>query len=367
MTRRGVSGIGWVGWLSWTGLACLALVLGLGVAGQASDLRDRLERLRAEIAVHQAEALKFQTSAAGLAETARGLEQELEQIRRATAGGGELSTARGSLEQAESGLAQARQRLASRLVAIYKFSSTGGLPALYSARDFRTVIRLGEDLARIVQGDVLAFTRLREAGETRDQREERLRNLESELALRETARAQELADRRDEQAAALSRGEREVRLAKQLRELEKSLVARAERGDRSLGPGLQRGRVPLPVEGRISKRFGVEFDPELPIRLRSLGLEFASDLGATVRAVQKGRVLFAGPVAGYGQVVIVDHGGGSVTVSGYLEKVAVRADELLEAGEALGSAGEAASLDGPGLFFALSRDGAFVDPGPWFR
>jgi len=136
-----------------------ALVLGLGSGGEASDLRDRLARLRADIEAHEEKARRYEATAVSLQETSRLLEAELAEIRRAAAGGNELSSARGSLAQAETALREARDRLASRLVAIYKFGSTGGMPALYAARDFQTVIRLGEDLSRVVQGDLRAVAR----------------------------------------------------------------------------------------------------------------------------------------------------------------------------------------------------------------
>jgi len=131
--------------------------------------------------------------------------------------------------------------------------------------------------------------------------------------------------------------------------------------------GLRRGRLPLPVEGRIRKRFGIEFDTQIGARLRRTGIEIAAERGTRVQAVAKGRVLFAGPVAGYGQVVILDHGASSVSVSGYLEAVALQAGDVLDEGDTLGSIGPAPSLDGPGLYFALSRNGELVDPAAWFR
>ncbi len=86
-----------------------------------------------------------------------------------------------------------------------------------------------------------------------------------------------------------------------------------------------------------------------------------------MRAVGAGRVLFAGWFRGYGQLVILDHGQGSVTVSGYLDEIAVEAGASLERGQAVGTVGETGSLSGPGLYFEIRHEGKPVDPQGWLE
>jgi septal ring factor EnvC (AmiA/AmiB activator) len=113
--------------------------------------------------------------------------------------------------------------------------------------------------------------------------------------------------------------------------------------------------------------YGSQIDPEFGTATMRNGIEVAALEGSPVRAVARGRVLFAGWFRGYGQVVIVDHGSGQMTVSGYMEELAVRADQYVEADQVIGAVGETGSLSGPGLYFEIRKAGKPVDPQEWLE
>ena len=135
----------------------------------------------------------------------------------------------------------------------------------------------------------------------------------------------------------------------------------------SAGPGLAKGRVAWPVQGVLRLGYGSQIDPEFGTATMRNGIEVAALEGSPVRAVARGRVLFAGWFRGYGQVVIVDHGSGQMTVSGYMEELAVRADQYVEADQVIGAVGETGSLSGPGLYFEIRKAGKPVDPQEWLE
>jgi murein hydrolase activator len=359
----------WIGRALCAATALCALYVGASV--QADNVRDRLGRVRAEIEQRMERARRYEASADRSFESSKTFEVQLSAIQRQLRQDEQLISARGELKRAEGNLEEARGRLADRLVAIYKFGATGGMPALYSARDFQTVIRLGEDLARIVQGDLRVFARVREAGDVRDATAEQVRTLGGALARREIEVQAELAQRRDEVASARSRAERERQLVERLEKTARTLEELAARPNPRVtepGPGLERGRVPLPVDGPIRTRFGEDRDGELSFRLQRVGIEIEAERGTTVRAVGKGRVLYAGAIARYSGVVIVDHGRGSVSTTGYLENITVSAGDVIQLGDVIGEVGsERAEAEPPRVYFALSRDGQLVDPAPWFE
>jgi septal ring factor EnvC (AmiA/AmiB activator) len=166
-----------------------------------------------------------------------------------------------------------------------------------------------------------------------------------------------------------SRADREHKAAGELREaaerLEQALRELPE--GRSVGQGLALGRVPAPVRGALRLAFGLQVEPEFGTETLRTGVEFAAPEGAPVRAVAPGRVLFAGWFRGYGQMVILDHGKGSLTVSGYLGEMAVAADDSVDAGQLIGSVGRTGTLGEPGLYFEIRKDGQAVDPERWLR
>lgn len=114
-------------------------------------------------------------------------------------------------------------------------------------------------------------------------------------------------------------------------------------------------RLVWPTDGPVAETFGTGADPR--------GIAFATLSGAAVRAAAGGTVIFAGTEPQkYGQLVLVDHGGGWVTAYGHLAKLAVRNGEAVRSGARLGFTG------GTGkdarLHFELRRDNQPRDPLP---
>ena len=120
-----------------------------------------------------------------------------------------------------------------------------------------------------------------------------------------------------------------------------------------------------PVAGRVRAGFGRQVDPEFKTATLRTGIEIAAPAGTAVNAIAAGRVLFAGWFRGYGQMVILDHGSGDLSVSGYLDEIRVAAGDSVAAGQPIGSVGETGSSSGPGLYFEIRHDGKAVDPQLW--
>jgi septal ring factor EnvC (AmiA/AmiB activator) len=96
-------------------------------------------------------------------------------------------------------------------------------------------------------------------------------------------------------------------------------------------------------------------------------VDFAVERGEPVYAVASGTVRFAGWFAGYGRMVILDHGDGYFTVSGHLEEIEPEIGDVLAVGDRVGSAGETGSLTGPRLYFEIRRGAEALDPADWLR
>lgn len=112
-----------------------------------------------------------------------------------------------------------------------------------------------------------------------------------------------------------------------------------------------RSRLTAPVEGAPSRRFGEG----------SSGWSWRAD-SAEVRAPASGQVAFAGPLSGWGQVVILDLGPGWRAVISGLDEVSVEAGDRVADGQTLGRTG----TDGEPAF-ELRRDERPIDPAPWLR
>jgi murein DD-endopeptidase MepM/ murein hydrolase activator NlpD len=95
------------------------------------------------------------------------------------------------------------------------------------------------------------------------------------------------------------------------------------------------------------------------------GADLTADLGDPVHSVADGLVSFAGERGGYGNLVIVDHGGGFETRYAHQQELYVSTGDLVRSGELVGSVGSTGASTGPHLHFEVRRDGQSVDPSPW--
>jgi murein DD-endopeptidase MepM/ murein hydrolase activator NlpD len=95
------------------------------------------------------------------------------------------------------------------------------------------------------------------------------------------------------------------------------------------------------------------------------GADLTADLGDPVHSVTDGLVSFAGERGGYGNLVIVDHGGGFETRYAHQQELYVSTGDLVKSGELLGAVGSTGASTGPHLHFEVRRDGQSVDPSPW--
>jgi septal ring factor EnvC (AmiA/AmiB activator) len=130
-------------------------------------------------------------------------------------------------------------------------------------------------------------------------------------------------------------------------------------------------KVSLPVSGRVIRRFG---EPD-GIGGHMMGDTVQTQSGSIVTAPAEGVVLYAGPFRSYGQLLILDAGGGYHIVLAGLDGINVTPGQSVLAGEPVGAMGEArlASMlafgttnPGPELYVEFRRDGKPVDPSPWW-
>jgi murein hydrolase activator len=133
------------------------------------------------------------------------------------------------------------------------------------------------------------------------------------------------------------------------------------------GLGAQRGRLSLPVKGRIVDRFGRHKHPDFDSFTVSNGISLAAPAGTPIHAVFDGEVIFADYFKGYGNMIIVDHGGGFFSLYAHASSVAKRVGSKVSKNDVLASVGDVDSSKGPMLYFEIRYQGKPVDPAPWFR
>jgi septal ring factor EnvC (AmiA/AmiB activator) len=133
-------------------------------------------------------------------------------------------------------------------------------------------------------------------------------------------------------------------------------------GTASLPIGPFRGDLDWPVGGTLRQRFGGSDG----LRAPSTGIDIAAPEGLDVHAIHDGVVAFADAFAGFGRLVIVDHGAQTFSLYGNLKEVALAKGATVGRGDLIGMVGVAAT-GATGLYFELRVDGRPVDPLQWLR
>lgn len=166
------------------------------------------------------------------------------------------------------------------------------------------------------------------------------------LALTESDRALVLGEEARSLARLIGTREYQARLAARLAALPPPLPRPGGPGDSSSPEAIP---YRLPVEGRLLTGVGEISDGGVHAR----GLTFATAAGARIAAPARGRVLHSAPFRSYRYVVIIDHGGGWLTVITDLATARVTAGQIVQRGELLGFAGD----DQPQVTVELRRNG----------
>jgi len=121
-------------------------------------------------------------------------------------------------------------------------------------------------------------------------------------------------------------------------------------------------REPLLGETTVSSPFGYRADPFLGRPALHPGIDLVQAYGAEIRATAAGRVVHAGWMGGYGNMVEIDHGNGIATRYGHMSEILVAEGDEVKPGAVLGRIGSTGRSTGPHLHYEVRLDGEPVDP-----
>ena len=127
-----------------------------------------------------------------------------------------------------------------------------------------------------------------------------------------------------------------------------------------------RGDLDWPVTGQVATHFGLHRETRFGTTIVRNGIDIAANEGTIVRATHAGVVAFSDTFPGFGNLVILDHGGEDYTLYGYLGSLGVDPGARVSSGASVGSVGR--STTGiSALYFEVRIDGQPVDPLEWLK
>ena len=396
----------------------MGLALLLGSAPAAAERRDSVElgAKQQDLQQTRKRLTEERQKAADAKKREAGLLSELESIdRRLTDKRKQVTALDGRIKKAQSDIAELQgdigklglkragqeQALERRLRALYKIEAQGGaLPVLLSGDDpvaravqFRHLTTLASVDARLIQEYRVTSEGLAERKSRLETRQRELAALRSEAdseradADREAARRQGLLARvKDERAyhdrmvGELSEAARRLEaFVRDLQERQRRAAAakvapparqrQAPPVDATPGTGFAalRGRLAWPADGRVVADYGAQIHPRFGTKTFRNGIDIDVAEGTSIVAVAGGQVLYTGWFRGYGNLIIVDHGGEYYTLYAHAANIKVAEGDEVKPGQAIGTVGDTGSLQGPRLYFEVRHAGRPQDPAQWLR
>jgi septal ring factor EnvC (AmiA/AmiB activator) len=299
-----------------------------------------------------------------------------EELKRVTADAakveGELNETSARMESLEKAEHKAQPELRARLVEIYKLGQARYLRMILATPDLRS---LGQSTRTVAVLAKLDRERIATHAQTRAQ----LASVRTTLEQRRTQLATLKASAERAQAAATRAAQARADLVRDIdrrRDLNAQLAGELQDAQQKVQATLRavatgaavevaslplrpfRGDLPWPVDGELKRRFDRGS--------ASNGIEVAGKEGEDARAVHDGIVAFAGTFAGFGNLVILDHGSQTFSLYGDLLDISVAKGAHVERGHAVGTAGPIPA-GSSGVYFELRVDGQPVDPLQWLK
>lgn len=368
---------------------------------QARSTSSQIQSLREQISHASAEEAELLDRVDALADVRRGLDAEVAEIDRKVAAEqagvdqakaahelalAELNHVRLQLEKAKKRLEDGRKILARRAVAAYvgnpAANAANAMLEVRSLQDvektrifFRVVVDAQQrqvdklnglrEEARDAQEVVTA--QVEEAKKKFDEHNAglvRLQSVRAEAdAVRDRARSQEDAERALFAEARSRTDELEERLAA-LR-AESDTIGNILRL-RGAGTGSRPGALEPPIPfAAVTSRFGPRTHPILGTVRNHTGIDLRGSTGTPVRAAGAGEVILAGPRGGYGNTVVIGHGGNLATLNAHLSSVLVSPGQTVRPGQVVGLVGSTGMSTGPHLHFEVRISGTPVNPLPY--
>ena len=395
--------------------SAFVLVAALAFAGPAAadDLDDELASVEAEIQDLLAQIDEASSERSGLAVDVRASQRALDRLRSRLAAARQAledstwqrNIAQLELDRARAAVADARVALADATAAVAegRAQAESAVRRLYTqaGQETPTVVLAAGSLdeaavmvtylGRVSDHRALAVTELTQllavADSHRQAVDQREADVDAQIALlqfiesQRAAYADEIAEQTEAVAAVVS--EQRTLLASvdediaffegELAGLEKEqaaiaalIAAEADPGDDEPTPGDEATvQYHRPVPGAITSGFGPRLHPILGYTRMHSGVDMTAPQGQAIRALTGGRIILASSNGGYGNTVIIDHGGGLTSLYAHQSSFNVRYGDVVDGGDVIGYAGASGLATGPHLHFEVRVNGSPVDPAPY--
>lgn len=321
------------------------------LAGQVKEAELKIQSARERLSDVRARRIASENRLADLKDEQAETNKRIDAQREALAAELKVAYMNGRQEQLKLLLNQQDPAQLGRMMAYYGY---------FGRARAERITAIGEHLAHL---ELLAESIAAETERLRALEEDQARDVKL-LAGARDQRARTLAQvrskiktRNDELAKLQSEAQALEKLVEELRRAIEEFPELAEQPFQRV-----KGKLPWPVKGSLLARFG-QLRAGGPLKWQ--GLVIKAERGTQVRAPYYGRVVYADWLPGLGLLVVLDHGGGYMSLYGHNEQVYRRVGDRVSPGDVLAAVGDAAGLGNPGLYFEIRKGRQALDPGGW--
>ncbi len=265
--------------------------------------------------------------------------------------------------------------LGKRVRDIYINGQISYLDVLFGAKDFQDLMTRMDLLKRIIKQDyelvkvviderneIEATRRTLEKDKTEQEPKVQKAKEAKELMQQKQKKRQALLDKMKNDKATIDRQYDELMAAS--RKIENMLNGRkSQMGSPSVAyTGGGGGGMVWPLAGPVTSEFGWRIHPIYGTQKFHSGLDIGGDYGLPIVAAASGVVSDACWISGYGNTVIIDHGGGITTLYGHNQSFAVSVGQSVSQGEVIAYCGSTGNSTGPHCHFEVRVNGSVVSP-----
>lgn len=277
-----------------------------------------------------------------------------------------------ALKAKEADYNKTRKVYEKRLRDIYENGQVNYLDVLLGSTDFRDFASRMYLLQRVIRRDFNLIDKLESQKEALEHQKAVLDDNKRELdAIHAEATAEQkiIAQKTVERQALYEQALAEkAKLDAEYEELQRNsqeitaMIQRMEEEGRLAPQAGGTGQFMWPVNGEITSPFGWRVHPIWGTQIFHAGLDIAADYGEPVHAADSGTVVYAGWMGGYGNAVMIDHGGGLVTLYGHNSSITVGEGQQVSKGETIALAGSTGNSTGPHCHFEVRVHGEVTSP-----
>ena len=283
----------------------------------------------------------------------------------------EISAAANEIEELKDDMSEREEGLNERLRAMYKNGSVGYLDVLLGSNSISEFLNNVEMIQRIFKNDQDTLKTLEKQHDILEEKQTVLETEKAELdaqRAKEAEKQAELESSKAELQAQLDAINAEAdRISAEIKARQEALAQQQSQNSPSSGDNYSGGALMWPCDSTIiTSEFGYRIHPLTGIWTGHTGIDIGCNMYAPIYAAESGTVILAEWYGGYGNAIVIDHGGGITTLYGHNEELYVSVGQKVSRGETIAGAGSTGWSTGPHLHFEVREGGEYVDPMGYF-